>query len=206
MTNDTIVVLTTAVCHLPLPRAAHSPDTTHLAGLGILIARPEGSGWSFALSALASSASEGEAPLLEWALSLLPDGGKLAGWRLAEDVIAPLLSAAESVEPELSQAFLQRLYALVTTPSDDLALDHGGATAIPVAQHMLTLDLAGPTLTETQLEHAWTSGRAAPILAQLKSEATALLHLWSMRSPDRAELRVAMGRWLAEQRTAGLLP
>jgi hypothetical protein len=206
MTNDTIVVLTTAVCHLPLLRAVHSPDTTHLAGLGILIARSEPTGWSFNLSALATSASEGEAPLLEWALSLLPDGGKVAGWRLAEDVVAPLLSAAQSVEPELSQAFLQRLFALVTAPSDDLALDHGGASAAPLGQHLLSLGLGGQPLTATQLEQAWTSARAAPILAQLKNEATALLHLWSMRSPERAELRVAMGRWIADQRAAGLLP
>ena len=206
MTDDTIVVLTTAVCHLPLQHAPDSHDTSHLAGLGILIARSERSGWSFELSALATSASEGEAPLLEWALSSLPAEGRVIGWRLAEEVIAPLLSAAEGVEPELSTAFLQRLYALVTAPSDDLALDHGGAAALSLGRHLLTLDLAGPLLTATQLEQAWTSGRAAPILEQLKVESTALLHLWSMRAPERAELRVAMGRWLAAQRAAGLLP
>ena len=152
-----------------------------------------------------TNVGEGEAPLLAWAAETLPAEGRVVGWRLAEDVIPPLLRTAEDAEPELSHRFLQRLYGLLTTPSDDLALDDGGAAAPSLPQHLLAHQLMPETMGAADIQHAWTNARTAPVVAQLRAEAVALLHLWSMRSLDRAPLRVAMGRWLAEQRAAGLL-
>lgn len=206
MNNDTIIVLTTAACHLPARLTGQDVDAAHLTGLGLLIAQADASGWHFKLAAKVTNAGEGEARLLAWAAEMLPAEGRVVGWRLAEDIIPPLLRTAEETEPELSHRFLQRLYGLLTTPSDDLALDHGGAAAPPLKQHLLTLQLVPETLDDAAIQHAWTNARTAPVVAQLKAEVVALLHLWSMRSPHRAALRVAMGRWLAEQRAAGLLP
>lgn len=205
MNNDTIVVMTTAACHLPARLTGQDVDATHLTGLGLLIAQPDASGRHFELAAKVTNVGEGEAPLLAWAAETLPAEGRVVGWRLAENVIPPLLRTAEDAEPELSHRFLQRLYGLLTTPSDDLALDDGGAAAPSLPQHLLAHQLMPETMGAADIQHAWTNARTAPVVAQLRAEAVALLHLWSMRSLDRAPLRVAMGRWLAEQRAAGLL-
>ncbi len=204
ITNDTIVVLTTAALHLPT-NLLPAPGAAHLAGVSLLIARSEADGWRFDLAVKAASAGDGEEPLLAWMLNELPPGGQVVGWRLSNDVIPALLGAADDAEAELSQAFLQRLYALFTTPSDDLSLDHGGAAAPPLGAHLIATGLMSHSLAADAIWQAWTNARAAPVVAQLKAEAVALLHLWVMRSPDRAGLRVAFGRWLAEQRAAGVL-
>ncbi len=204
MTTNTIAALATASVSLPIERP--SPDAHQLAGIGLLVARRDEDGWMFGMSAKASTCEAGEKPLLVWALKTLPEEGMIVGWHLAEDVVPALLSAAKDAEPELSHDFLQRVHALLSTPSEDLALDRGGAAAPPLHDHLHAIGLVTESIAPDLVKSAWVNRRTAPLLERLRSDAVSLMHLWLMTQPDTAEARVAMGRWLAERRAAGELP
>lgn len=135
----------------------------------------------------------------------MPEEGRIVGWRLDEDVISALLSAAKDAEPELSRAFLERLHGLARVPCDDLALEHGGAAAPALQDHLRAIGIGSGAIA-ANAEAAWTNRRTAPVLDQLRSNAVALMHLWLMKQPGSDDARIAMGCWLADRRAAGELP
>jgi hypothetical protein len=206
MMTQTIVALATASYPIPSADDLGSPAARRLAGVGLLIARCDEHRWAFDLSAEGCACESAQKPLLEWALKAFPGEGRLVGWRLAEDVVPALLSAAKDAEPELARAFLQRLHGLLTALSDDLALDRGGAAAPPLHDHLRARGLITESIEPGPVEPPWANRRAAALLDQLRSDAVALMHLWLMTQPDAGDARVAMGRWLAERRAASELP
>lgn len=209
--TNTLVALTTATIVLPTERHPSGPDATHLVGAGLFVLKPQESGWDFSLRATATDQTRGEALLLEHLTGLLPETGTLIGWRIVEDLLPPLIGAAESVESDTGLSFLDSLHRLVTAPVDDLAIGAGGAAAPSLAQHLQARGLAEQPSGPRVVQEAWLDRRPARLFAALKEQALALVHLWSMAEGDaaafgeRADLRVALGRWLAERRAEGKL-
>ena len=170
---DAIVILSTASVPIPGSRDGTHPADTHLAGVCLLLARPNGEGWAVNTYIAAIAAGDPEAGLLEDLVELLPADALLAGWRIPTTAFAPLLSAARAAEPEIALRFLEALSRVTISPVFDLAIE-GGCCSVP--RHDPTP--ASPATSVEIVESAWATGRLEPIKRMLRSDATALWRLW----------------------------
>lgn len=98
----------------------------------------------FSLKRHAIPAGGGADALLLWAMTAMPAAGVVLGWQLADRIVAPLLDAGTVGDPEIGLAFLDRLTKLVTAPSVDLAVPHGGAGALPLAEVVTLHKISAP--------------------------------------------------------------
>lgn len=117
--TKTCSFVTLAIANVDVDANRHGTHCamSHLAAIAVLIAERDAECvWSFALKSRAIAAGNGEDALLLWALNALPPTGIVLGWQLVDRVVAPLLDAGTSGDPEVGRAFLDRLTRLVTAP------------------------------------------------------------------------------------------
>ena len=188
MTN-TCSFITLAVASVRIAANQHGTHSAmlHLAALAVLIAeRDSGGTWTFSLKRHAVAAGDREDTLLLWALNTLPESGIVLGWQLVDQVMAPLLDAATTGDPELGWAFLERLTRLVTAPSVDLAVHHGGVGAPPLAEIAAGHGIDLPVTDSTAVESAWGFGDRAWLRDHVEAEAVAVWGLWLAESNGTA--------------------
>ena len=101
---------------------------------------------------------------------------------LTESIVMPLLGAGRDVEPEIARLFLDRLTTLVTTPSVDLAIAHGGAAAPAFADVVARYGIDLVPMSDTQIESAWAFGNIDVLRADVAQRATAAWRLWLAES------------------------
>ena len=179
--TDTCRFVSIAVAAVDIPashdRALVGP--THLAAIGLLIAERDGhQQWSFALEHQAIAAGESEKLLLSWASQAMPETGILLGWQLRDAIIQPLIKAASEGDPEVSRAFLGGLRKLVTAPSIDLAVHHGGAGAFPLADVAGKYGICTSPMIAADVESAWAFGDRQRLRDHVAAEVIATWRLW----------------------------
>lgn len=199
MINQTCRFVTLAVTTLDTPPAATGslPAMSHLAAIGLLIAeRNLDDQWRFALRRHAIGAGEGEDLLLAWATRTMPATGITLGWQLADAVVAPLLEASNEADPDIARAFLDNLTTLVTTPSIDLAIAHGGAAAPPLAGVAAAQSIDLVPMTTAEIESAWSFGDTDRLRADVAAHAIAACRLWlSKANGAGTDARAAFEAW-----------
>jgi hypothetical protein len=197
---NTFVSLAVLTASTP-PSQGSIPAMRYLAAIAMLVAeRDEAGGWRLDLQHRAIGAGTSEDVLLRWATEALPEQGIVIGWQLADGVVAPLLGAAREGDPELATAFLARLTALVTAPSVDLALAHGGAAAPPLASILSSRGIAASLATLAEIESAWAFGHIRWLCRQAESEAIAAWRLWLAEANGIAKVpAAAFERWLGQR-------
>ncbi len=182
--------ITLAVASIRIDANQHGTHSamSHLAAMAVLIAERDSDGtWTFSLKRHAVAAGDREDTLLLWALNALPTSGIVLGWQLADRAMAPLLDAATTGDPELGRAFLDRLTRLVTAPSIDLAVHHGGAGAPPLAEIAAGHGIAVPVVDPAAVESAWGFGERAWLRDHVEAEALAAWRLWLAESNGTAK-------------------
>lgn len=179
--------------------AGSLPAMSHLAAIGMLIAeRNPDDQWRFALRRHAIGAGEGEELLLAWATRAMPATGIVIGWQLADAVVTPLLEASNDADPDIARAFLDNLTTLVTTPSIDLAIAHGGAAAPPFAEVVAAQGINLVPLTTAEIESAWSFGDTDRLRADVAASAVAAWRLWLAEANGAgADARAAFEAWLS---------
>ncbi len=188
MTN-TCSFITLAVASVRIDANQHGTHSamSHLAAMAVLTAEREPDGtWTFGLKRHAVASGDREDTLLLWALNALPTSGIVIGWQLADRAMAPLLDAATTGDPELGRAFLDRLTRLVTAPSVDLAVHHGGVGALPLAEIAAGHGIDLPVADSAAVESAWGFGDRAWLRDHVESEAVAVWRLWLAESNGTA--------------------
>ncbi len=188
MTN-TCTFITLAVASIRIDANQHGTHSamSHLAAMAVLIAERDSVGtWMFRLKRHAVAAGDREDTLLLWALNTLPESGILLGWQLVDQVMAPLLDAATTGDPELGRAFLERLTRLVTAPSVDLAVHHGGIGAPPLAEIAAGHGIDLSVTDSAAVESAWGFGDRAWLRDHVEAEAVAVWRLWLAESNGTA--------------------
>ena len=81
-------------------------------------------------------------------------------------------------DPDTSAAFLTRFLHLITAPSVDLAIAHGGAGAPPLAEVLARHGIDVPSATPAQIESAWAFGNTGWLCEQADALAIAAWRLW----------------------------
>ena len=189
-----------AVMHVETPTSIQGtlPAMSHLAAIGMLIAARDAEGqWRFSLVSHATEAGEGEDALLSWATRMMPPSGIVIGWQLAERIVPPLLEAGANGDPDIDRAFLDRFMTLVTAPSVDLAIPHGGAGAPSLTEIVARHGIELPSLTAGQVEAAWALGNRALLRKQVEAMAVATWRLWLAEANGSAgSAATAFDRWL----------
>ena len=181
MTTNSTMFVSLTVLTVDTPS---SPNATwlamrHLAAVAMLIGeRAPGGTWTFALEQRAVGAGDGEDALLAWATAALPEQGVVIGWQLADAVVGPLLGATREGDPEIAAAFLAQLLKLITTPSVDLAIAHGGAGAPTFTAVAADHGIDAPTATAAQVESAWSFGNTSWLRGEAEAHAVAAWRLW----------------------------
>lgn len=192
--------ITLAVIHVETPASVQGslPAMSHLAAIGMLIAdRGTDGQWRFSLVSHAAQAGEGEDALLSWATRMMPPSGIVIGWQLAERIVPPLLDAGASGDPDIDRAFLDRFMQLVTAPSVDLAIPHGGAGAPSLAEVAARNGIELPDLTAGHIEAAWAFGNRVLLEAQVEAMAVATWRLWLTEANGSGEFAAAaFEQWL----------
>jgi len=187
--TDTCSFITLAVASIRIDanqRGTHSA-MSHLAAMAVLIAERDSVGtWTFNLKRHAVAAGDREDSLLLWALNILPESGIVIGWQLANRAMAPLLDAASTGDPELGRAFLEQLTRLVTAPSVDLAVHHGGIGAPLLAEIAAGYGIDLPVTDSAAVESAWGFGDRAWLRDHVEAEAVAVWRLWLAESNGTA--------------------
>ena len=185
MTNDICRFVSLAITTVETPAATEgrTPAMTHVVAIGMLIAeRDSEDRWQFSLQRRAIGAGEGEALLLTWAARAMPATGIVICWQLADAIVMPLLEAGSDVEPEVARSFLDRLTALVTTPSVDLAIAHGGAAAPAFAAVAAGRGIDVTPLSYAEIESAWAFIDVDALRADVAQRAMAAWRLWLAES------------------------
>lgn len=191
--------VTLAVASIDIDANQHGAHAamSHLAAIAVLIAERDRDGeWSFALKRHAVAAGDGEDALMLWALNVLPTSGIVLGWQLADRIVAPLLDAGTTGDPELGRAFLDRLNRLVTAPSVDLAVPHGGAGAPSLTELAARHGIDAPLVDPAAIESAWGFGNVDWLHEQVTAEAVAVWRLWLAESNGTAtDASAAFDAW-----------
>lgn len=200
MTNTcSFITLAVASVRLDANQRGTHAAMSHLAAMAVLIAErgPDGT-WAFSLKRHAVAAGDREDSLLLWALNALPQSGIVLGWQLADRAMAPLLDAATTGDPALGRAFLDRLTRLMTAPSVDLAIHHGGVAAPPLAEVAAGHGIDVPVAGSDAVESAWGFGDRAWLRDHVEREAVAVWRLWLAESNGTAgNTRAAFEAWLS---------
>jgi hypothetical protein len=179
MPNHTCCFVSLAIASIDVPASEQGalPATSHLAAIAMFIAERDRDGaWSFFREQHAIAAGESEDVLLAWATQTLPNSGVVLGWQLAEAIVPPLLDAGG--DPEIGRAFLDRLMKLVTAPSIDLAIPHGGAGAPLLAGIAGEHGISAPAATAADVESAWAFGNVQWLRDHVAARAIAT---WRLR-------------------------
>lgn len=198
MTNTcSFITLAVASVRIDADQYGTHSAMSHLAAIAVLIAERGSDGtWTFSLKRHAVAAGDREDSLLLWALNALPASGIVLGWQLADRAMAPLLDAATTGDPELGRAFLDRLTRLVTAPSVDLAVHHGGVGAPPLSEIAAGHGIIVPVTDPAAVESAWGFGDRAWLRDHVGSEAMTLWRLWLAESNGTAgNASVAFEAW-----------
>lgn len=203
MTNTRFVALSLATVSMPTSEQRTLPAMTHITGMAMLIAeRDADHNWRFTLESNAIAAGTGEDALLAWAMGVMPDGGTLLGWELADDILPPLLDAAADGDPEIGRAFLDRFMKLVTGLSIDLAIPHGGAGAPPFDTVAAACGIVTDPITCEAIESAWATGDTIRLRDHVAAEAIAIWQLWLREGNGlAAAASAAFDRWLSDRAT-----
>lgn len=174
------------------------PAMTHVVAIGMLIAEHDAEDrWDFTLRHHAIGAGDSEDLLLAWAARVMPDTAIVIGWQLAEAIVMPLIEAGKDAEPEIARSFLDRLTTLVTTPSIDLAIPHGGAGASLLADVAAARGINVASLSDTEAESAWAFGNVDPLRADVAQRAIAAWRLWLAEANGAgAEALAAFEAWI----------
>ncbi len=203
MTNTppTFIAITVLTVDSPAGAEGTWPAMTHLAAIAMLIVkRDPAGGWTFALKHQAIGAGTGEGVLLAWAADVMPDHAIAIGWQIADMVVTPLLEAAREGDPDIATAFLARLAKLVTAPSIDLAVPHGGAGAPPLKEVAAHRGIELAALSPGQVESAWAFGNVGWLCDEADAQAIACLRLWLAEANGTAEApSEAFEAWLANR-------
>ncbi|CAM3297314.1 hypothetical protein SPAN111604_15035 [Sphingomonas antarctica] len=201
MTKTCFVTLAVATIDVPAARDSALPATKIVAAIAMLVARRDDAGdWHFALERQAIGAGTGEDALLTWATPLMPDAGTVIGWQLPDRVVGPLLDAAAIGDADIGRDFLDRMMALVTSPSIDLAIGHGGAGAPDLATVCADRHIALYSQSAGHIASAWSFGELQPLTNQVSCEAIAVWQLWLAQSNGHAAAASdAFADWLANQ-------
>lgn len=200
MPNTSARFVSLAIAAVPVPASTDDthPATTHLAAIGILIAERDRDGaWSFRNERCAIGAGDGEDRLLGWAVANLPERGTMIGWQLADRILPPLLDAGTTGDPETGRAFLDRLIKLVTAPSIDLAVPHGGAGAPPLGEVIARRGIACDAMRDEDVESAWAFGNVSRLHDHVSALVIATWRLWLVESNGTAgAASAAFEAWL----------
>lgn len=188
--------VTLSIATIDTPASNSLPAFTHLIGLSMLIVERDQDGrWSFSLEVATADGSE--AQLLEWVADHLPYPATVIGWQVGERLVPALLDAAEHAEAPLAHHFTSRCARTFTSPCIDLAVDHGGVAAPPLAEVAAAAGIAIVTLDDEQRFNAWVFSMLEPVRQQLEQEAIALWRLWLERQCRHHDAIVATADWLA---------
>lgn len=198
MIDTCYITLAVATVDTPPSTGGTVPPMSHLAAIAMLIAeRGADDGWRFELKRHAIEAGDGEDLLLAWATHALPRHGVLLGWQLAERIMPVLIDASSTGDPGIARTFLDRLLKLVTLPSIELAVPHGGAGAAPFDDVAARCGIHICPLSADARESAWAFGDTGRLQRHVEAEAVAL---WQLCLADSAEMqtptRAATAAWL----------
>ncbi|CAM3288969.1 hypothetical protein SPAN111604_14855 [Sphingomonas antarctica] len=201
MTKTCFVTLAVTTIDVPAARDSAHPAAKIVAAIAMLVAKRDDAGdWSFTLERRAIGAGTGEDALMAWATPLMPEAGTVIGWQLADRVVAPLIDAATIGDAEIGRDFLDRLMVLVTSPSIDLAIGHGGAGAPDLAIVCADRHIALYSQSAGHIASAWSFGELRPLTNQVSCEAIAVWQLWLAESNGHASAASdAFADWLASQ-------
>lgn len=198
--NITSRFVSIAVSYVDAPASTQGtlPATTHLAGIGLLIAQRGADGsFRFRLDSHALAAGDSEDGLLAWGCGAMPATGIVIGWQLADRIVPPLLDAGLSGDPEIGRAFIDRLSRLVTAPSIDLAVPHGGAGAPPLAEIAGRRGIPANAMTIAEIETAWAFGNRKLLSVDVEARAITTWRLWLAEgNGTAAAVSEAFERWL----------
>jgi hypothetical protein len=202
-TNEATYVAVTATT-VAMPS---SNDGTHAAGqligIGILVAERDARGrWRFARRAHALADGDPVDPLLDWAAHRLPADATLIGWDVDHTLMPMLLGAVESATPGSACRFLERLARLTRGGIVDMALDHGGAGAPPLAIVAAECAIYSPAWQPDATVAAWASGRLDPARRDLADEALAIWRLFvRLAGVAGIDAEAAIDAWIARHKT-----
>lgn len=198
--TDTCRFVSIAIAAVDIPAA---PDRalvgpTHLVAMALLIAeRDADHRWQFTLEHQAIAAGESERLLLSWASQAMPESGIVLGWQLRDAIVQPLLDASSEGDPEVARAFLAGLGNLLTAPSIDLAIHHGGVGAPPFADVAGKHGIATSPMTAADIESAWAFGERQRLRDHVAAQAIATWRLWLAELNGGAEApTAAFDAWL----------
>ena len=202
MNKDICRFVTLAVASVPIPadRTGKLSAGTHLVAVAMLIAERSRDGdWRFSIRSAAIGAGNSEDVLLRWATVALPGRAIVIGCQLADEIIAPLLDASASGDPETGRAFLDRLTGLTTALSVDLAISHGGVAATSFDEVASRHGIATGGDAHTDVESAWAFGNTDWLREHIETQAIACWQLWLAEANGLAEsARDAFEQWLSE--------
>jgi len=192
------VTLAVDAVRVPPSGGGDLPGLSHLAAIAVLIAQRDREGaWRFAIRRHAISAGESEDLLLAWATRAIPEEGILIGWQLAETVMPPLLEAVADGDPAIGHAFIERLVSLLSAPSVDLAVPHGGAGAPSLDVVAATMGFSMQSLSADEVESAWACGDRERLNGHVESQVIAAWRLWLAGANGAAEpASTAFDQWL----------
>ena len=192
------VSLAIAAVDVPVSRTP-PPAMSHLAAIGMLIAQRDANGdWRFSLRSHAIGAGQSEDVLIAWASEAMPPVGIVIGWQLGQRIVPPLLDAGVSGDPETGRTFLDRLSQLVTMPSVDLAVHHGGAGADPMIAVAERHGIVVPDLTVLDIESAWAFGNRSLLTSYVEELAIASWRLWLAEANGAAgTVTAAFEQWIS---------
>jgi hypothetical protein len=181
MTNSISRFVLIAITTVDTPASAQGtlPAMTHVVAIGMLIAERDAEDrWDFTLKHHAIGAGDSEDLLLAWAARVMPDTAIVIGWQLADAIVMPLLEAGKDAEPGIARGFLDRLTKLVTMPSVDLAISHGGAGAPAFVDVAAAHGINVAPLSDTEAESAWAFGDVDALRSDVAQRTIAAWRLW----------------------------
>ena len=192
------VSLAVAAVAVPASKNGSFQANYHLAAIAMLIAeRDPANAWSFSIQSRAIPAGDSEDTLLEWATNVLPTSGIVLGWQLAETIMPPLIDAATTCDPRVGCKFIERLTNLLSAPSADLAVRHGGAAAPDLGVIAASRGIHAPGMSAGELETLWAFGDVAGLQAHVERQAIAIWRLWLAEASDASAACAAFADWLA---------
>jgi hypothetical protein len=198
--TDTSRFISFAVAAVDIPDQGDRAliGSSNLVALAMLIAeRDADHRWRFALEHRAIAAGENENLLLSWASQAMPESGIVLGWQLRDQIVQPLLEVSSDSDPEMARGFLGKLRKLLTAPSIDLAVHHGGVGAKPFADVVGTHGVATSPMNTGDIESAWAFGERQRLRDHVATQAIATWRLWLAELNGGGEAaKAAFAAWL----------
>jgi len=187
----------------PKPKCAGDGEDRHLIAAALFNVDQSGPAeFHYRLAVRTIDPGDSEAELIEWLTEELPSDRTFIGWRFAEEIVRPLLSASNAVSPEQDAAFIDALVAAVNMDSIDLA-DDDSARSLSFEALCTGHGIPTRSMSNGALLAAWGIGRRGELVATLAINVVASWRAWAATRFPSADLNqrfaeAALLRWRAD--------